>query len=54
VKEFSENTQYLVITHNKRTMTAADNLIGVTLNEEGSSHIVSVKLERTNENHEQE
>ncbi|MBT7789765.1 MAG: hypothetical protein HN757_12885 [Calditrichaeota bacterium] len=50
VKEFSDNTQYLVITHNKRTMTAADNLIGVTLNEDGSSHIVSVKLERTDEN----
>ena len=49
VKEFSNNTQYLVITHNKRTMTVADNLIGVTLNEDGSSHIVSVKLERMDE-----
>lgn len=44
--EFAKNTQFLIVTHNKRSMEAADCLIGVTLGEDGSSNLVSVKLER--------
>ncbi len=44
LKEYSAKTQYLIVTHNKRTMAAADSLIGVTLNQDGGSHLVSVKL----------
>ena len=42
IKEFSQNTQFIVVTHNKRTMEAADTLYGVTMQEEGVSKLVSV------------
>ncbi|MBD3241036.1 MAG: hypothetical protein GF331_10665, partial [Chitinivibrionales bacterium] len=44
LKSFAERTQFIVITHNKRTMEAADLLYGVTQQERGISRIVSVKL----------
>lgn len=45
LKEFSKKTQFIVVTHNRATMEAADILYGVTLGEDGSSKIVSLKLE---------
>jgi len=42
IKEFSLNTQFIVVTHNKRTMEAAETLYGVTMQEEGVSKLVSV------------
>jgi chromosome segregation protein len=44
LKEFSEGTQFIVITHNKRSMEAADSLYGVTMDEPGISRIVSMSL----------
>jgi len=44
IKEFSQNTQFIVVTHNKRTMEAADTLYGVTMQEEGVSKLVSVQF----------
>jgi chromosome segregation protein len=44
VKEFAQNSQMIVITHNKATMEAADVLYGVTMQEPGVSKIVSVRL----------
>lgn len=44
LKKFAEKTQFIVITHNKRTMEAADLLYGVTQQEKGISTIVSVKF----------
>ncbi len=44
LKQFSKNTQFIVVTHNKRTMEAAETLYGVTMEEEGVSKIVSVKF----------
>ena len=45
LKDFSKRTQFIVVTHNRATMEAADILYGVTLAEDGSSKVVSLKLE---------
>jgi len=45
LREMSEETQFLLITHNRRTMAHADVLYGVTMEEPGVSRIVSVRLE---------
>ncbi|MEK6285061.1 MAG: AAA family ATPase [Acidobacteriota bacterium] len=45
VTEMSSETQFLVITHNKRTMEAARALYGVTMEEPGVSKLVSVKFD---------
>ncbi len=45
LRDFSANTQFIVITHNKRTMEGADVLYGITMAEEGVSTITSVSLE---------
>ncbi len=44
LKKFSEETQFIVITHRKPTMELADALFGVTMAEKGVSKLVSVKL----------
>jgi chromosome segregation protein len=45
IADMSEKTQFIVITHNKRTMESARALYGVTMQEPGVSKIVSVKFE---------
>jgi len=45
IADMSEKTQFIVITHNKRTMEAARALYGVTMQEPGVSKVVSVKFE---------
>ena len=44
LEEFKSDTQFLVITHNPRTMQAADAVYGVTMQEPGVSTIVGVRL----------
>jgi chromosome segregation protein len=45
LKEFATNSQFIVITHNKRTVAGADVLYGVTMEESGVSKLVAVRLE---------
>jgi len=44
LSEFSDKTQFIVVTHNKLTMEASDFLYGITQEEEGVSKVVSVKF----------
>ena len=44
VKELSLNVQFIMITHNKISMQAADSLLGVTMSEAGVSRLVSVGM----------
>jgi chromosome segregation protein len=45
LREFSKHTQFIVVTHNRATMESADVLYGVTLDEDGTSKVVSLKFE---------
>ncbi len=45
LREFSEQSQFIVITHNKKTVAGANTLLGVTMQESGVSQVVTVKLE---------
>jgi len=49
LKDFSLETQFIVVTHRKGTMEKADVLYGVTMQESGVSKLVSVRLEKTQE-----
>jgi chromosome segregation protein len=44
LRELTSQTQFIVITHNRKTMDAADVLYGVTMEEPGLSRLVSVRL----------
>ena len=45
LKEIESSTQFIIITHKKRTMEYTNNLYGITMQESGVSKLVSVKLE---------
>jgi chromosome segregation protein len=49
IREMAQQTQFIVITHSKRTMEAAQSLYGVTMQEPGVSKLVSVKFRGTEE-----
>ena len=49
VRQFTDRSHFIVITHNKRTMTIADRLFGVTMQERGVSTRVSVRFEQVGE-----
>lgn len=49
LKKYSDETQFIVITHRKGTMEEADVLYGVTMQESGVSKLVSVRLEDSDE-----
>jgi chromosome segregation protein len=49
LQRFLEHSQFIIITHNKRTIGMADVLYGVTMQEQGVSRVVSVKFHKSDE-----
>ncbi len=48
IKRFSENSQFIIVTHNKQTMSAVDVIYGVTMQEAGVSKLVPVDFRSLN------
>lgn len=49
IRNFSEETQFIIITHNKKTMSKAEMMYGITMPETGISRLVGVKLDEVAE-----
>jgi chromosome segregation protein len=50
IRQFSENSQFIIVTHNKMTMSTVDVIYGVTMQEPGVSKLVSVDFRNLQQN----
>jgi chromosome segregation protein len=50
IREFSNNSQFIIVTHNKMTMSTVDVIYGVTMQEPGVSKLVTVDFRNLSEN----
>ena len=50
LREFANVSQYIVITHNKKTVTGAGTMLGVTMEESGVSKVITIRLENEGAN----
>ncbi len=51
LRDLSKDTQFVLITHNRNTVSAADVIYGVTMGKDSSSQIISLQLEEVDENY---
>jgi chromosome segregation protein len=49
LREFSSTSQFIIITHNKKTVTGANTLLGITMEESGITKVISVRLQNEEE-----
>ncbi len=54
LREFANVSQYIVITHNKKTVMGAGTMLGVTMEESGVTKVITIKLENENERKEEQ
>ena len=50
LRDFTKNSQFLIITHNKRTISNADTVFGVTMPERGISSLISMRFNKNKDN----
>ena len=50
IRQFSENSQFIIVTHNKMTMSTVDVIYGVTMQEPGVSKLVAVDFRNLSQN----
>jgi len=50
IRKFSNESQFIIVTHNKRTMSSTDIIYGITMIEQGVSRLVPVDLRSLQEN----
>ncbi|MCL2155662.1 MAG: AAA family ATPase [Leptospirales bacterium] len=46
LREFAKSTQFIIVTHNKKTMNICESIYGITMEEPGVSKLISLKIER--------
>ena len=49
LKDLSTETQFLLITHNRNTVSAADVIYGVTMGKDSASQVISLRLDEIDE-----
>lgn len=49
VQQFTDRSQFIIITHNKRTMSIADRIFGITMQERGVSKLLSMQFSKGEE-----
>jgi len=49
LRELSDRTQFVVVTHNRNTVQAADTIYGVTMGKDSSSQVISLKLDEVSQ-----
>jgi chromosome segregation protein len=49
LRELSRNTQFIVVTHNRNTVQAADVIYGVTMGRDSASQVLSLKLDQVSQ-----
>jgi len=46
LREFAHSSQFIVVTHNKKTVASAGTLLGITMEESGISTLIAIRLEK--------
>jgi len=49
LKDLSSETQFILITHNRNTVSAADVIYGVTMGKDSASQVISLRLDEVDE-----
>ena len=49
LRELSQNTQFVIVTHNRNTVQVAEVIYGVTMGRDSSSHVLSLKLDEVSQ-----